>query len=165
MTSIRALTQSEATKGTETFLRIGEVAEATGLTHRTIRYYEEMGLLPPPTRTQGDYRLYSESDVKRLSEIVRLKSLLGFSLSEIKEIVEGEETRSQLHTEYHASGSTATRLLKLDEATRLTEAQLVLLDRKLAQIAELQGDLRARLARYEQKRLELENFIAGEQGR
>lgn len=165
MTSIPGSAQNETSLRAETFLRIGEVAEATGLTQRTIRYYEEIGLLPPPTRTQGDYRLFSESDVKRLGEIVRLKNLLGFSLSDIKEIVEGDETRSQLHSEYHATGNSATRLLKLDEATRVTEAQLALLDRKLAQIAELQSDLRARLARYEQKRLELESLIAGESGK
>jgi len=144
------------------YLRIGEVALSTGLTQRTIRYYEEIGLLPPPTRTQGDYRLYSEPDLARLAEIVRLKSLLGFSLSDIKQIIEGEETRSQLRTEYHAADDAATRLAKLEGAITIAEAQLALVERKQAQMADLQNDLKARLVRYAQKKAELENLVAVE---
>jgi MerR family transcriptional regulator, repressor of the yfmOP operon len=146
----------------ETYLRIGEVTEVTRLTQRTIRYYEEIGLLPPPTRTQGAYRLFSEGDIRRLGEIVGLKDLLGFSLAEIKEMVEGEEVRSQLHSEYHAADNIATRLSKLDEATRLTERQLQLLDRKMTQMVELKGDMKVRLERYAQKKIELESKLAGE---
>jgi MerR family transcriptional regulator, repressor of the yfmOP operon len=140
----------------ETFLKIGEVADLTGLTQRAIRYYEEFGLLPSPTRTQGDYRLFSVVDIARLEEIVRLRSLLGFSLAEIKQMVESEEARSQLRAEYKATEDIRTRLLKLAEATGVTERQLALLERKLAQMMQLRNDLTARLARYEQKRLELE---------
>jgi len=156
---------NENKDASETFLRIGEVALATGLTQRTIRYYEQLGLLPPPTRTQGDFRLYSETDLARLAEIVRLKSLLGFSLSDIKQLIEGEETRSQLRSEYHASDDTATRLAKLESAITIAEAQLALLERKQAQMAELQSDLKARLARYALLQSELENMIAVETGR
>lgn len=144
----------------ETFLRIGEVALATGLTQRTIRYYEEIGLLPPTTRTNGDYRLYSEADVKRLAEIVRLKSLLGFSLSDIKQIIEGEETRTQLRSEYHASDDASTRLTKLEGAIRIAQAQLALVEGKQAQLAELQNELKSRLARYAQMKSDLVNTIA-----
>jgi DNA-binding transcriptional MerR regulator len=151
--------ERKGTRSDETYLLIGEVAEATGLTQRTIRYYEELGLLPPPSRTQGDYRLYSESDVSRLREIVRLKRLLGFTLSEIKEIVEGDEARSQLHSEYHATDNAATRLLKLDEARSVTIGQLAMVERKLDQMRDLRDDLIARLARYEQKRLELDKMV------
>jgi DNA-binding transcriptional MerR regulator len=151
--------ERKGTRSDETYLLIGEVSEATGLTQRTIRYYEELGLLPPPSRTQGDYRLYSESDVSRLREIVRLKRLLGFTLSEIKEIVEGDEARSQLHSEYHATDNAATRLLKLDEARSVTIGQLAMVERKLDQMRDLRDDLIARLARYEQKRLELDKMV------
>ena len=65
------------------YQRIEQVAARTGLTKRTLRYYEEIGLLPPPTRTEGGYRLYSEADVQQLERIKRLKDLLGFSLAEI----------------------------------------------------------------------------------
>ena len=70
------------------YQRIEQVAARTGLTKRTLRYYEEIGLLPPPTRTEGGYRLYSEADVQQLERIKRLKDLLGFSLAEIREIAD-----------------------------------------------------------------------------
>ena len=65
----------------EQLLRIGDVALRTGLTQRTIRYYEELGLLPPATRTQGDFRLFGERDILRLEKIVRLRDLFGLSLA------------------------------------------------------------------------------------
>ena len=92
---------------------------------------------------------------------MRLRSLLGFTLSEIKQMVEGEEARSQIRTEYQATDDVTTRLLKLAEATSVTEHQLALLERKLAQMMQLQNDLTARLARYEQKKLELEMITPG----
>ena len=78
------------------FQRIEQVAARTGLTKRTLRYYEEIGLLPPPTRTEGGYRLYSEADVQQLERIKRLKDLLGFSLAEIREMADAEEQRQHV---------------------------------------------------------------------
>lgn len=67
-------------------MRIGEVAQRTGLSLRTIRYYEEVGLVVPPTRTPGGFRLYSEDDAQRLSLVKRMKPL-DFSLGEMREIL------------------------------------------------------------------------------
>lgn len=64
--------------------RIGEVADRTGLTRRTLRHYDELGLLVPATRSNGDYRLYDEEDLLRLLQIQNLKAL-GLSLPEIAE--------------------------------------------------------------------------------
>src|SRR6266550_1203409 len=72
-------------------MQIGEVAERTGLTPRTLRYWEEIGLLPPAERLEGGFRLYSAADLERLTRIVQLKKLLGFSLSEVRRVVEAEE--------------------------------------------------------------------------
>ena len=68
-------------------LTIGDLADELQLNPKTIRYYEEVGLLPHPRRSESGYRLYSTKDVERLRLIKRAK-LLGLSLSEIKEIVE-----------------------------------------------------------------------------
>src|SRR5829696_7032449 len=73
------------------YLQIGELAEQTSLTQRTLRYYEEIGLLEPPSRMAGGFRLYSPQDVARIQQIVRLKQLLGFSLAEIKTIITAQE--------------------------------------------------------------------------
>jgi DNA-binding transcriptional MerR regulator len=140
----------------EQHLRIGDVADVTGLTQRTIRYYEELGLLPPPERTQGDFRLYTAQDVRRLAEIARLKELLGFSLAEIKQIVEADEVREQLKSQFRAAEDSATRLAKLRQFEELTTAQLAILDRKMAQMAEMKAELEARLARYRERILEME---------
>ncbi|MFC8730912.1 MerR family transcriptional regulator [Luteimicrobium sp. NPDC057192] len=65
-----------------TTMHIGTVAERTGLSLRTLRHYDEVGLLRPSARTEGGFRLYTERDVERLLLIRRMKPL-GFSLEEM----------------------------------------------------------------------------------
>ena len=78
-------------------LRIGEVAEMLGTTPRTIRYYEEIGLLPAADdREQGKHRVYTQADVDRVREIMRLRDLLGLSLEEVSALLEAEDAREQL---------------------------------------------------------------------
>jgi len=67
-------------------LQIGDVAERVGLSLRTVRYYEEMGLISPSSRSEGGFRLYSEDDVRRLTLVKRMKAL-GLSLGEMGELV------------------------------------------------------------------------------
>jgi len=66
-------------------LRIGQVAQKTGLSMDAIRFYEKEGLLPPPARTQGGYRLYRQREVADL-EFIQKAQQLGFSLKEIREL-------------------------------------------------------------------------------
>lgn len=68
-------------------MQIGEVAERTGLSLRTIRYYEEVGLAVPSARSQGGFRLYAEPDVERLDLIKRMKPL-GFQLDAMRELLD-----------------------------------------------------------------------------
>ncbi|MGE0538824.1 MAG: MerR family transcriptional regulator [Dehalococcoidia bacterium] len=68
-------------------LTIGEVTRRTGLPEKTIRFYEEKGIVPAPARTNGGYRLYTPLDVRRL-RLVRQAKLLGLSLPEIRTFVE-----------------------------------------------------------------------------
>ena len=71
---------------TEKQMQIGEVAERTSLSLRTIRYYEEVGLAPPSARSQGGFRLYTDRDVDRLLLIKRMKPL-DFSLEEMRDLL------------------------------------------------------------------------------
>ncbi|MDQ1425729.1 MAG: hypothetical protein QOD72_3227 [Acidimicrobiaceae bacterium] len=71
--------------------RIAEVARRTGFTTPTLRYYEEIGLMPPARRTEAGYRLYDERAVERLMFIARAKQL-GCSLEEITELVRAWDT-------------------------------------------------------------------------
>ncbi|SNS66261.1 DNA-binding transcriptional regulator, MerR family [Actinacidiphila glaucinigra] len=68
-------------------MQIGEVAARTGLSLRTIRHYEETGLVTPSARSQGGFRLYTETDVARLMVIRRMKPL-GFSLDQMRDLLE-----------------------------------------------------------------------------
>jgi MerR family copper efflux transcriptional regulator len=67
-------------------MQIGEVAERVGLSLRTIRYYEEVGLVPPSSRTAGGFRLYAETDVDRLRLITRMKPL-GYTVEEMGQVL------------------------------------------------------------------------------
>jgi DNA-binding transcriptional MerR regulator len=70
----------------EKTMRIGEVAELTSLSFRTLRHYDEIGLVTPSARTEGGFRLYTESDVARLMVVRRMKPL-GYSLEEMSEVL------------------------------------------------------------------------------
>ncbi|MFH7029506.1 MAG: MerR family transcriptional regulator [Heteroscytonema crispum UTEX LB 1556] len=70
-----------------TAMKVGELAKQTGISVRTLHYYDEIGLLSPSGRTDADYRLYAEADIVRLQQIMSLRQL-GFSLVEIKECLQ-----------------------------------------------------------------------------
>lgn len=127
--------------------QIDEVASRTGLTKRTIRYYEEIGLLRPPSRTEGGYRLFTVEDIERLERIKRLREVMNFSLAEIKEHVEADELRQQLRAELRADGDAARRLQRLTQLESATAAQVRRIDEKLRQLQELRAEYDGRLER------------------
>jgi len=136
-------------------LRIGEVAERTGVTPRTIRYYEEIGLLPSVERRKGEHRLYDEADVERLQELKRLRDLLNLSLDELKQLVEAEEARAAIRRRLRATDSDAERLKLLDEALPHVETQLELVRRRLGELQNLETELVAKRKRILERRREL----------
>jgi DNA-binding transcriptional MerR regulator len=75
---------------TDEMLQIGEVADRVGLSLRTVRYYEEMGLLTPAQRTEGGFRLYTEEEVERLGLIKQMKPL-GFSVQEMRDLLDARD--------------------------------------------------------------------------
>ena len=107
-------------------IRIGEVAERVGTTPRTIRYYEEIGLLPGGQRRKGSQRVYDDDDVERLLELKRLRDLLNVSLDELKQLVEAEEARAAIRRRYHATESDAERVSLLDQALPYVDEQIAL---------------------------------------
>jgi DNA-binding transcriptional MerR regulator len=142
---------------TATALRIGEVARRVGTTPRTIRYYEEIGLLPAGgERESGRHRLYSERDVERLRDALRLKELLGVSLDELRELLEAEEARAAIRDEWrHGEPDAARRRALLDESLGHLDRQLELVRRRRDEIAALESDLAATRRRVLRRRREL----------
>ena len=142
---------------TSTELRIGDVAKVVGTTTRTIRYYEEIGLLPrSEDRESGSHRFYSQSDVDRLREVLQLKELLGVSLDELKTLVEAEDARAALRAEWESDEPDRSRRKEiLDEALGHIERQLGLLRERRAAIEELEGELAARRRRVQKRLREL----------
>ena len=130
-------------------LRIGDVAKLAGTTPRTIRYYEEIGLLPAASgREPGAHRTYAEADVERLTELLRLKDLLGVSLEELKELVEAEGARAELRREWEGGVEDPVRRRQiLEQSLELSGHQLELLRRRHDEIAKLETELLARRRR------------------
>jgi MerR family transcriptional regulator, repressor of the yfmOP operon len=144
-------------------LRIGEVAEQTGTTTRTIRYYEEIGLLPSPAdRERGSHRLYDRADVQRLEELLRLKDLRGVSLEELRELVEAEDARAELRREWRSGVEDPVRRREiLEQSMSHTARQLELIRRRRDQIARLEDELVAKRRRVRARLRELERAPEG----
>lgn len=141
-----------ATAQAERTVRIGELAELTGTTPRTIRYYEEIGLLGcAQDRTQGKHRVYTEADVQRLREIVRLRDLLGLSLEQLSQLLEAESARAHLRQEYRQTEAPAQRRRILTELQRHIGTQLELVNGRLAELGDLHAELQAKQALVKQR--------------
>jgi MerR family transcriptional regulator, repressor of the yfmOP operon len=137
-------------------LRIGEAAERSGVTPRTIRYYEELGLLPRADRPVGKHRVYSEEDVERLQELTRLRDLLGLSLEELRSMIVAEDARAEVRRRFHATDSPQERIALLDEALPHLDTQLTLVRRRIDQLRELEDELVERRRRVLRRRRELQ---------
>ena len=131
---------------------IEQVAAQTGLTKRTLRYYEEVGLLPPTGRTEGNYRRYSEEDIQRLEGIKRLRDLLGFSLADIREIMEAEDERGMLKEAYQQETEAAGKIAQLDRGDELLLRQLHLIELKIAGLEQMRTTLLAKIELHKQTR-------------
>jgi DNA-binding transcriptional MerR regulator len=139
-------------------LRIGDVARLAGTTPRTIRYYEEIGLLPTAAaREPGAHRTYAEDDVARLTDLLRLKDLLGVSLEELKQLIEAEDARAGLREEWRGGVEDPVRRRQiLDEALAHIARQLELVRRRRDEIAKLEAELLDRRKRNRELMRELE---------
>jgi DNA-binding transcriptional MerR regulator len=136
-------------------IRIGELAERTGVTPRTIRYYEEIGLLPGGQRRKGSHRLYEDTDVERVSELTRLRDLLNLSLDELKQLLEAEEARADLRRRFEATDSDSERLRIVEAALPHVDTQLQLVRRRKQELSRLEAELVDKRKRILARRREL----------
>jgi DNA-binding transcriptional MerR regulator len=124
MVSTNEHTQASSTPSSEeTYYTIEQMATRTALTKRTLRYYEEVGLLPPADRTGGNYRRYTEEDIARVGRIKELRDLLGFSLNDIRELLLAEEERGQIKLANQQETDSLLKLTRLERADELIREQ------------------------------------------
>jgi DNA-binding transcriptional MerR regulator len=129
-------------------VRIGEFARAAGVTPRTVRYYEEIGLLEDSSsRPAGSHREYGEEDVARLRELVRLKHMLGLSLDELKSVMHGEDERAQRRRAWHETSDPAEQRRILDEALAHVDSLLALVGRRKEELETFEAELNERRRR------------------
>jgi DNA-binding transcriptional MerR regulator len=130
----------------ERILRIGELARLAGTTPRTVRYYEEIGLLADAEeRGAGEHRSYTQADLARLREILRLKSLLGLSLDELRDVMAGEDARAARRAAWDATEDPAERRRLLEEARAHVESLLAHVSRHKADVEAYEAELLTRL--------------------
>ena len=129
-----------------------------GTTPRTIRYYEEIGLLGAAgEREAGRHRLYAPEDVERLREVLRIKELLGVSLDELRELLDAEGIRAELRSEWdHGDPPTGRRREILLEALGIAERQLELVRRRAAELERFEREVQERSRRVRERLAELD---------
>ena len=123
---------------------------------RTIRYYEEMGLLEPAARSDGDYRLYDDSDLERLQFIRNLRDDAGFSLAQIGQLLEDEHVRERNRERIHQTGDPDERRSLILDAQARVDHQIEILEAKAARLAAMIDEARARRAHLDEHLAEVD---------
>jgi MerR family transcriptional regulator, repressor of the yfmOP operon len=121
-------------------LRIGEVAQVVGVTTRTLRYWEQVGLVAPSGRPHGGQRLYSTVEVDRAVRIRELQCLLGLSLTEIHAVLQTDDALDRLRNAYREGAQTDRLRRALDEAIRANDQLISRLDDTIGRIQEFRRE-------------------------
>jgi DNA-binding transcriptional MerR regulator len=144
------VTAAEAVLSTDDVLPIGELAQRTGVTTRTLRYWEELGLIRPSGHRGGGERLYLPADMARVTRIRDLQELLGFSLAEVRVVLDTPDADAldRVRSEYRwGDASPAERRRLLVEAAEANDQLLARLDDTLARISAFRDEQAAKSRR------------------
>jgi DNA-binding transcriptional MerR regulator len=133
-----------------TGLRIGELALRAGVSTRTIRYYEELGLLAPSHHSGGGARRYSEASAERLARIRELQELMGLNLDEIGTILSAEDRLQSLRAEYRTGDIPSVRRTQIvREAIEINTNLRQRVTERVANMQRFLEELEAKARRYE----------------
>jgi DNA-binding transcriptional MerR regulator len=146
-------TPAETEQPPARLLRIQEVSAEIGLTTRSIRYYEEIGLLAPAARSDGDYRLYDPDDLERLRFIKALRDDAGFSLAEIAQLLEDETARARNRARFRATHDP-------DERRAIVGDALARIDRQVATLRAKADRIETMIAEADRRRAHLTEHLA-----
>ena len=130
--------------------RIGEVAKQAGVSPRTLRYYQELGMLDPAGRSPGGSRRYSARDVARLTRILELRDVMGFDLERINAILHAEDRLAELRQEVRAGVSDERYRDAVAEAITINNGMREQVQTKLAVLQTFLAELEEKAARYRQ---------------
>jgi DNA-binding transcriptional MerR regulator len=144
---------------------IDEIAHLTNLTPRTLRFYEEIGLLPPPDRTGGGHRKYTDEDIRRIERIRELKELLGYSLEDMKTILRATEGLGTIKEGYHLDPDPAHQLNKVAAAHALIADQMAVVESRIERLTKVREEYRGWQDSLATERDRLRALIAPEEGR
>ncbi|AKO93327.1 MULTISPECIES: MerR family transcriptional regulator [Priestia] len=141
--------------------KIDDVAKQSGLTKRTIRYYEQIGLLPSPPRSKGGIRLYSQEHIDFLEKITNAKEVMGFSLQELQQFIKLSDILELRKADYRQVKGTSEQKEKLRKVVNTVEEQLELLVQKKENLLKVEENLvslrdraKAALVRFEKEESE-----------
>jgi len=143
-------------------LRISDAAARFGVSARTLRYYEELGLLSPSAYTAGGERRYVGADLEQLERILELRDVLGMNLDEIREFMHSERRLDELKSEYRANKNSKTGSARaqqrsiLQEILALNESLAEQLEAKLTRMDAFRATLLAKAKRCRELLAELE---------
>jgi DNA-binding transcriptional MerR regulator len=142
--------------------RIGEVAQQAGVSPRTLRYYQELGLLDPAGLSPGGSRRYSARDVARLRRILELRDVMGFDLDRINVILHAEDRLSELRDEVRAGVSLERHQGVVIEAINLNNSMRAQVHEKIGVLQSFLAELETKAARYRQVASDLHVDVPGE---
>jgi len=136
---------------TERLLTIGQAAAVAGVTPRTLRYYEELGLLRPSAHSMGGARRYAEVDLVRIARIRELQQLMGFNLDEIGQVLSAEDALERIRGEFRSGKPTSRRRRELlAEAIEINDRLRERVRQKVSRIGGFLEELDAKAVRYRQ---------------
>jgi MerR family transcriptional regulator, repressor of the yfmOP operon len=150
---------SQSAGGLPARLPIGEAARELGVTTRTLRYWEEMGLVAPAAHSAGGERLYGTGELERLAHIRDLQKLAGLSLGDIRAVLQTEETLDSIRVAYRADPSIGSRRKLTKQAVDATQLLLDRIDRRLEHLQTFRSQLADKLARRQQH---VEDLVSSE---
>lgn len=140
-------------------LRIGEAAARVGVSSRTLRYYEELGLLTPSGRTPGGARRYTDDDIARLEHIRELQELMGFNLDEILAVMRIEDRLAKLRAEWQAGRPPERRAEMIEEALRHNADLRTRVEAKIARLGAFLDSLDEKRERYRRAQREMDALV------
>ncbi len=146
----------QTSDGADDTLRIGEVAKLCGVTTRTLRYWEEIGLLEPSSQRHGSERVYSGPQAERAKRIRELQELVGFSLAEIRVVLDTEDVLDKLRSAYKANARAELQRRLLANAIEANDKLVARLDDIILGVTAFRDERVAKAARLRVRAAELD---------